>query len=254
MKINNIDTNRMRNDAHFQFHADIIALINGVGAAVLNIAALWTAHTALFAKLDEALKKIVMSANTPKIQEADRARDELYSGFKKFLAGLCEHYDREIRDAALKVQVVVHTYGNVTSKSLSEETSAVYNLIQELRSGNYGGLVTTLGLAQWLSNIEQKNNQVSALMQERDRENAGKPHTSVVDERRAVDESYKHIVEIINANLLLGLLMGVDTFVNTANETIHRYATMRHKHRHGTHNPTAHNDRGGENSGDGAGV
>jgi hypothetical protein len=99
---------------------------------------------------------------------------------------------------------------------------------------------------QWLTKIEQKNNEVSTLMQERDRENAGKPHTSVVEERRAVDESYKHIVDIINAHLLLGQLTGQDDFVNTANETIHRYASMRHKHRHGTH--------GGENSRDGAGV
>jgi len=248
MKINNIDTNRMRNDAHFQFHADFITLINGAGAAALKIDALWTAHTALFADLDAALKKIHMSATTPKIQEADRARDELYSGFKKVLAGLCEHYDPEMRDAALKAQVVVHTYGKVTSKSLSEETSAIYNLIQELRSDKYKNLVIMLGLMQWLTNIELKNNEVSTLMQDRDRENAGKPHTHVGEERRAVDESYKHIVDVINAHLLLGQLTGteVETFVNTVNETIHRYASMRHKHRHGTH--------GGESSEDGAGV
>jgi hypothetical protein len=248
MKINNIDTTHLRNDAHFQFHTDIIKLITDTGTTELKIDTLWTPHTALFAALDTALKKIVMSANTPKIQEADRARDELYSGFKKFLAGQCEHYDPSMRDAALKVQVVVHTYGKVTSKSLSEETSAIYNLAQELRSEKYSALVVQLGLMQWLTKIEQKNNEVSTLMQERDRENAGKPHTSVVEERRAVDESYKHIVEIINAHLLLGQLTGteVEEFVNTANETIHRYASMRHKHRHGTHV--------GENSGDGAGV
>ena len=248
MKINSVPVTHLRNDAHFQFHADIIALINGAGAANLKIDALWTAHTALFAKLDEALKKIRMSATTPKIQEADKERDELYKGFVKLLAGLCEHYDHVLRDAALKVQVVVHTYGNVTVKSMSEETSAVYNLVQELKSEKYNNLVGQLGLTQYLLKIEQKNNACSALMQERDHENAGKPHTHVMDERRALDESYRHIVDIINAHLLLGQLTGteVEEFVNTANETIHRYASMRHKHRHGGH--------GGENSGDGAGV
>ena len=246
MKINKIDLKSMRNDAHFQFHADIIALINGIGAIVLKIAALWTAHTALFAALDAALKKISMSAITAKIQEADKARDDLYSGFKKTVAALCEHYDPEMRDAALKVQVVIHTYGNVTSKSLSEETSAIYNLVQELNSDKYKQLVILLGLTQWLTNIEEKNNEVSSLMQERDRENAGKPHTPVVDERRAVDESYRRIVDIINAHLLLGQLTGADEFVNTVNETIHRYASMRHRHRHGGHD--------GESSEDGAGA
>jgi len=37
MEINSIRLARMRNDAHFQFHADIIALINGAGAAALKI-------------------------------------------------------------------------------------------------------------------------------------------------------------------------------------------------------------------------
>jgi len=248
MKINKIDLKSMRNDANFQFHADFIHLVNGVGETVLKIDALWTAHLGLFAVLDEALKKISMSAATPKIHEADKERDELFSGFKKFLAGLCEHYDRETRDTALKVQVVVHTYGDVTSKSLSEETSAVYNLAQELKSEKYGGLIEQLNLTQWLNKIEAKNNTVSNLMQERDRENASKSHTAVAEARRGLDGSYKHIVDIVNANLLLGQLSGAEAeeFVNTANETIHRYASMRHKHRHGTH--------GGESSGDGAGV
>jgi hypothetical protein len=248
MKINNLDTNRMRNDAHFQFHADFIALVNGATAEALKIAALWTAHAALFAKLDEALKKIVMSAATPKIREADKERDELFSGFKKLLAGLCEHFDPAIRDAALNVQVVVHTYGNVAAKSLSEETSAVYNLVQELKTAKYSGLIGQLNLTQYLNKIEMKNIMVSALIQERDRDNASKTHVAVVEARRALDGSYKHIVDIINANLLLGQLAGAEAeeFVNTANETIHRYASMRHKHRHGAH--------GGESSGDGAGV
>jgi len=45
---------------------------------------------------------------------------------------------------------------------------------------------------------------------------------------------------------------GAEDFVNTANETIHRYASLRHRHRHGTHISTALDDRGGESSGDDA--
>jgi len=249
MKINNIDTTRLRNDAHFQFHADIIKLVNDTGADALKIAALWAAHTALFASLDTTLKKIVMSANSPKIQDADRARDELYVGFKKFLAGLCDHYDATMRDAALKVQVVVHTYSNVTAKSLSEETGAIYNLARELRSDKYKDLVAQLGLTQWVAKIELQNAICATLIQVHDRGNTGKPHTSVIKERRALDESYKHIVDIINAQLLLGQLTGAEAFVNTANEIIHRYASMRHRHRHGAHISTPLNDHGGEMAG-----
>jgi len=153
MKINHLETTHLRNDAHFQYHADFIALANGAGAENLKISALWTAHAVLFAALDAALKRISMSAITAKIQEADRQRDELYSGFKKFVAALCEHCDPAMRDAALKVQVVIHTYGKVTSKSLSEETSAIYNLAQELKSDKYIDLLEPLGLTQWLRNI-----------------------------------------------------------------------------------------------------
>jgi len=246
MKINKFDQKSLRNDAHFWFHSEFVKLAGETGVETLKIAALWPAHTTLFGNLDTALKKILMSANTPKIHEADKERDIVYSGFKKTLAGLCEHYDTATRDAALKVQVVVHTYGNVAYKPIDEETSAIYNLVQELKSDKYRNIADSLGLTQWVSKLEQRNNVCASLIQERDRENAAKPHTTVKEERRAVDESYRHIVDVINAHLLLGQLTGVETFVDTLNEIIHRYSMKHHHRNHHGGNGTESDETDGE--------
>jgi len=232
MKINKIDTNHLRNDAHFQFHTEIIKLIDETGTETLKIIAQWPGHLGLLENLDTALKKITKSATTEKIHGADKKRDELYSGFVKFLAGLCEHYDPTMRDAALKVQFIVHNYGNVATKPLNEETSAIYNLVYELKNNKYKDIIAQLGLTQWVAKIELQNVICATLIQERDRENASKSHTAVKEARQVIDESYRHIIETINALLFLKQLTGCEAFVDTMNEIIHRFSIKHHRHKH----------------------
>jgi len=231
--INKIDLNQLRNDAQFQFHTEFRALTEQTGAAAVKIEALWPEYLRLYVELDAALKKIVKSALTDKIKTADVDRDAAFSGFAKFLAAMCEHYDAAIRDAALKIEVVAHTYGNVAVKPLNEETSAIYNMVQELNSDNYRPLVTQTGLTQWVNKLTQKNNAFEALIQERDRESAAKSHVAVREARRALDEVYRYITEAVNSQLFFGQLTGCGAFVDTLNEIIHRFAKKHHHHKRG---------------------
>jgi len=230
MKINKIDTTHLRNSLHFQFHTEAKNLIQETGVPELKIETLFVEYRQRYNELDAALKKIVKSAATDKIHDADKERDAVFAGFIKTMGGLCEHYDPATRDAALKIQVVTHTYGNVAVKPLNEETSDIYNLVQDLKSDKYKDLVALVGLTQWVSKLEQQNNAFETLIKERDRENAAKNHTAVKEARQAVDESYKRIVETINALLVLNQLTGCAAFVETLNQIIHRLSVKRHRH------------------------
>jgi len=103
-------------------------------------------------------------------------------------------------------------------------------LVQDLKSDKYKDLVAQVGLTQWVNKLEQQNNAFEALIKERDRENAAKNHTAVKEARQAVDESYKRIVETINALLVLNQLTGCAAFVETLNQIIHRLSVKRHRH------------------------
>jgi len=230
LKIHNFITVRLRNDAHFQFFTEVLNLLRETGAENLKIEAAWAMFLRCYEALDAALRKIVKSALTAQIKEADAARDAAFSAFAKFLAAMCEHYDDAVREAARKIEVVAHTYGNVTVKPLDEETSAIYNLVQELNTDKYKSLVALTGLTPWVAKLAARNAAFEALVQERDRESAAKNHAAVREERQAIDEVYRYAVEMINAMIYFGLLTGCGSFVDTLNAIIRRFS-VKHRHR-----------------------
>jgi hypothetical protein len=81
-KFRKIHKFHLRNDAHFQFHTEFKDLLGKLPLAteVLQILPLWAKYMELYNIEDEGLKKIRKSALTDKIQEADRARDNAFTG------------------------------------------------------------------------------------------------------------------------------------------------------------------------------
>jgi len=226
MKINELRLNGLHNDAHFQFYAEIRTLVEETTPAALKIEAGWLLFIPAFENYDAALRKIIKSAITDQIKDADAARDAAFAAFAKFLAAMCEHYDTKIRNAALKVHVVAHTYGNVAAKPINEETSAVYNLVQELKSENYRTAVTLIGLMPWVNKLGTLNTDFESLIQERDRENEAKSHISMKTARRNIDDTYKNIVKTINSLIYLNQLTEYETFVDTYNIVVKRFNTL----------------------------
>ena len=100
MKIAKFDPTHIRNDAHFWFMTEFRDIVLAHTAATLKITPQFTGFTALYNREDEALKKISASAFTPKIHEADAARDETLTGMMEVCKGMCKHSTPVTRDAA----------------------------------------------------------------------------------------------------------------------------------------------------------
>jgi hypothetical protein len=246
VKIEKIHLNNERNDAHFQFMTEFRDLVTAQTAATLKITPQFNTFMRLYNREDEALKKISASAFTPKIHEADAERDETLTGMYEVSKGMCRHWIPATRDAARRVQVVLKTYKHSGSKPINEETSAIYNLVQELGTEKYAADVQTAGLAGWINELERRNNAVETLVKGRFNEGASKTDVVLKDARRETDAAFWDICDIINVYVILEGAANYETFVRTLNEVIKKYSVKTHKHRHGEH--------GGESSGDGAGV
>jgi len=249
--INGISITLLRNDAHFQLNSEFLNLVIKTTPAALKLdSALWAEYVQRYHTLDATLKKITMSALTEKIKAADDARDDVFAGLVKFQKMSLEHYEPETRDAARKIDVVFHSYGNIAAKPINEETSAIFNFVQELKSDTYKNLVTLTGLMPWVNKLAQKNEEFESLIQERDRESAAKTQVAVKTARHSVDEAYRYVVKTINAMIHLGTLTECAAFVDTMNAVIKRYAVMIHQP-HGNHNkntPNAETEGEGENT------
>jgi phage-related tail fiber protein len=228
MKINSFDTVRLRNDAHFQFFTELKNLLeakNGEGAyiyAILlaKIQALVDAWLLLYAREDEALKIVKKSGFTAKIRELDAARDESYNGMVDINAATLKHFNPEKREAAAELKILFDTYGDVARKPLKDQTSAVYNILQDLRNAKYAPCVAAVGLGEWVSQLEALNRELEALTAERSGEAAAKTDIVLREARGEVDRQYAAIVRRIHAHIEIEGGADYENFVRTLNVNI----------------------------------
>jgi hypothetical protein len=127
LKFKKINKLQLRSDAHFQFQTEFKDLLSKTSQAteITQITPLWAKYQELYKIEDEGIKKIRKSAITNQIQEADKARDEIFTGMAEQNKSLLKHFETAKRQAAERLQIVFNTYGNVAVKSLNEETSAI---------------------------------------------------------------------------------------------------------------------------------
>ena len=222
MNIKPIDKQNLRNDEHFQFHTEMKDLVNATGAAALKIADLFTIYQTCYANEDEALKKVIKSAITADIETADRTRDLTFSGLVGTNKAALNHFDPETSAAARRLKVLFDTFGNLAVKPLNEETSAIYNLLQEL-SGKYAPDMQKVGLAGWANKLEADNKAFDKLVKERNDENSDKTQLKMKETRTATDKVYADIVKRINALIIVEGEAAYSAFVNKLNGYIDKY-------------------------------
>ena len=225
MKIDNLKTGNLRNDAHFQFYTDFRTIVERTGAPQLKIEQQYDAFLSLYADEDTALKKIMKSAITADISDADRYRDEIFSGMADAVKSALKHYDSNVREAAKRLKIVFDTYGNIIRKPLDEETSAVYNILQDLK-GKYAADAETAGLNGWIAELSQANETFSTLMLDRYDESAARTSLVMKQVRQQVDDAYRIISERINASIIIEGETQYADFVTTLNTVIKRYADI----------------------------
>ena len=237
LKIDKMHLAHLRNDAHFQFHTEFRDLVVQHNPETLKISPQFEAYQPLYAREDEALKKIVKSEFTAKIHEADKARDEIYLGMAETNTAALRHFDPDVRQAASRLKIIFDTYGNVTNKPLNEETSAIYNILQELK-GKYAADAESVGLTLWVTELETRNLAFEALVKERFDETAARTTDIVMKQARAqLDEVYKTIVERINALAVVEGVTAYEAFIKTLNAVIAKYAVKHHHHKHNHQTP-----------------
>jgi len=193
---------QLRNDEHFQFGGSFQSLVEKTGAVALKIAPQFTIWQSLYAQEDIALKKIMKSALTEKIEDADKHRDRIFRSLADANKAALNHFDTVVCDAAKRLKIVFDTYGNVAQKALNEETSALYNLLADLKSSAYTADVATVGLTSWLTPLEESNNVVNALIESRYDETTARTNLVLSDVRAQIDAQYNVIIELLAARSL----------------------------------------------------
>jgi hypothetical protein len=230
METKPIKTSHLRNDEHFQFITEFLDLVKETTAPALKVETQFDNFLLLYGKEDKALKKILKSAITEDIHTADRRRDLTFSGMVEVNRSALKHFNHEKVAAAKRLQIVFNTYGNVANKPLNEQTSAVYNLLQELKSSHTAD-IATVGLGDWVQELTANNTAYETLVKDRYSETAQRTDLVLKEVRRQTDAAYRAVVERINAFALVEGGAVYNSFIRRMNTVIDKYSDTLAKRR-----------------------
>jgi len=160
---------------------------------------------------------------TKRVNAADAARDKPIRGFIKVVKGMLHHFNPAMAQAAYNIDVINEKFSDVTYLSNEKQTTAEESYLSALKAAIAD--ITTLGLNDWVVEIEAKENDFLELVKDRNNEDDLKPAINMKAARAATDDSYEAIANLINAYITIEGDAVYATFVTKLNNRIDQYNT-----------------------------
>jgi len=188
----------LRNEEHYKFFLDFSGLVNKYGTATLKIESLFAASQEALSVEGNSLNVIRKSAITDELTNADALRDATFSGLAGTVKSAQNHFRPNIRAAAVRLQYVFDSFGNLSEKPYIQETAAISKLVYELQN-SYSADATTVGIVDWVEELARQNADFDQLMNTRFTESAAKPQENLKLARKETDKVYQAIKKRIEA-------------------------------------------------------
>ena len=208
MRIDPIKLSNLQNEEWFSLLTDFEITVPVYGADNLGITDLMAQLTVKYHKADKLLEVLRKSPHTEEIEEADRDRDKFFRDLSDVVKASRNLPPEANGKAAERLHILLSGYRkSVLSGSYAKESSALYNLLEDLRV-TYAADVTLLGLGKWVDNLRTAEEKFLAYRAERTKEELAKPveHLNVV--RKDTDEIYRSIIDVVYARLVAAGLGG----------------------------------------------
>jgi len=225
MKIEKIHLNQFRNEEHYQFHLETISLVNVQTPVKLGVTAEFTIYQKQFTLESDVLNVVRHSALTDELQHADMLRDNIFMGMRDYVKSYSNHFKTDLKSAAQRVKVLFDTYGNIPQRSINEASGAYTSFIADLR-GAYLNDVKLIGLTDWVTELEAKNQAYVTLKNTRYTEQANRPQVNMKSVRTGIDTTYRTIVEKVNAQVIVNGETNYKTFILELNQRIEKCNTL----------------------------
>jgi len=225
MKVLTTNFHNFRNEEWFQFFTEFRDLVNKYSPVTLDVVELYILFAECYGNADAALDVIRKSLETALMDEADQKRDHTFRGFIDATKSARNHFDPEKQTAANELLILLDHFGNLAERAPNEETAAIYNFLQELR-GTYAPQIAILGLADWITELEDKNLAYEELVKKRNVVVTSRTNLRMVEVRKQTQTVYRSIIERIEALTVVTDESQYAAFVTELNGFIKRYSDV----------------------------
>ena len=222
MQITNLHVEHLTNGAHFTFHQNTIARAQADEHISTKCAKVLTVYVGDFAVEDETLKLSRKNFLSDDIAQTDSLRDDLFLSYRRAVKSLLEFPVADMAEAAKVLWQHIKDYNIDTQAQLDRETGMLKNLTTDLQ-GKYAEQVETLHLTEVVTQLAEANDRVNTLIEQRESEYANRKVGAMRAARVKVDESYRKLVQVINALVILEGEADYAEFIKLQNQSIARY-------------------------------
>lgn len=174
------------------------------------------------AAYDEVLKLSQKSEQTKDIEKQDKLRDSNYYVYRRMVKTFLDIATGDQLVAAEKLNQHMTDYKVDPEDDLRKECGMMANFTGDLTT-KYTAEVEALNLTAIVESMKDANEQVSALLFERDNANASRVVGETKAARTACETAYKNFIERLNALSIVDGDHDYTTFIDTTNEQIEQY-------------------------------
>jgi hypothetical protein len=224
-KILKIDLSKLRNAAHNALMEHFKGVVKKYTAAKLGVDAQFNAFLTVY-KAESDFFIVTQKSNlSDDVETRDAERDELYRAFVQYIKVLTRHFTPATAAAALRIKNVLDAKGDIPILPNNDETAELANVIAELKT-TYAADVTATATADWLAQLQTKNDAFDLVWKDRNTQQAAKIHAQAKVLRTATDAAYKTVVERINSLIIVNGDANYKAFVNEYNEYVDKEKTL----------------------------
>jgi hypothetical protein len=216
----------LRVEAHAEYYKTVKIILDENNPDVLEIRPHYDVFVSSFDVELSVLDVIRKSNITKEIHLQDHVRDSRYRGFSDAVDSMLNHYNEEKKNAAEKIDIIFEHYGNLTIKTMDEESAAIDDLVIELKIDANIALLNILGLTDWVDQLDKENKKFQELMLLRYKEVSQRPTVRMVDARKEVDKAFRNMINQIEALVRVKGMAGYENFIKEINTVNERYKNI----------------------------
>ena len=190
---------RQKNIRHISWMKRFLERLLQIANAPARLASVINTFQSAVGSEDEAYLVITKSDLTAPIEEADKARDNTYSGMTSMLDFMKRLGTADQQQAAERVIERVNYHNVKISDRYEDENEKISQLVQDLKGGTLAADIATLNLTATVALLEQQNQQVISLMMQRQGDRSTQESNVMGKARAVTDAAYEDAVMVLNA-------------------------------------------------------
>lgn len=175
-----------------------------------------------FKEFDRVMRLSDMKDITAQVVACDDARDEAWRNAFKYTEIMCSHPDETTRGYAQMLMKDFERNGNPLELSQSEETTVLYNLLQDVMPYSEHIIRQSFNLGPWLDVLEEAQTAFEEANKRRAEARGALEIGAVKAARAATEAAYTRLIDVVNAAAIIHGEAAYKNFIEAMNGQIAR--------------------------------